>query len=60
MQAHKAWQELCGDEPLPQLASATDWTRWVLEERRVAEAQSGEIMFNNKVSKLRFALYCAW
>ena len=49
MQVHNAWHELCGDELLPQLMSAADWTRWVLEERRLAEAQSEEMMLNDKV-----------
>ena len=40
--AHVAWSKIFGDEPLPQLASAVEWTQWVVNERRRQAAHSIE------------------
>ena len=42
--AAAAWAECFGDEPLPQFATAAEWTKWVLNERkRTSYSESGEV-----------------
>ena len=46
--AHTAWTEIFGDEPLPPIGSAAEWTQWVLGERRrtpsdIEQSLAGEV-----------------
>ena len=47
--AHRAWASLFGDEPLPQLASAAEWTQWVVNERQRAASDMEQRVAAEKV-----------
>ena len=48
--AHTAWKELFGDEPLPQLGSAAEWTQWVLRERQKSTSMMESRLTSPEVS----------
>ena len=48
--AHTAWKELFGDEPLPQLGSAAEWTQWVSRERQKSTSMMESRLTSPEVS----------